>query len=89
MAAGLTADEDFDELADFIKTFNERSNALEDVNEQLVSLEKELTTAAVWPNNKYFPDKMAQLSRIKYNLPSSDKQVFGNYKSYNCAGQLS
>ena len=88
-ASGNSPDPTLTELASFIKIYNERANALAEINEQLNSLNKDLMTASEWPTGAFYSDKRAQLSRMNYNIPSSDTEVFGNYQSYPCASALS
>ncbi len=87
-ASGNTPDPTLTELASFIKIYNERANALAAINEQLNSLDKDLMTASEWPTGAFYSDKRAQLSRMNYNMPSSDTKVFGKYQSYPCASAL-
>lgn len=88
-ASNLMPDAKLNELDGFIDDYNDRANSLEDVNDQLKTLNSELSTAIAWPHNTFYSDKRGQLSSIKYKLPPSETASFGKYNSYSGVKDLS
>jgi hypothetical protein len=89
VAANMSPEKELNDLDAFILTYNERANALEEVNTELQTLNDELATAISWPHNTFYSDKRGQLSSIKYKLPPSETASFGKFKSYACVNELS
>ncbi|TFG96868.1 MAG: hypothetical protein E4H13_11650 [Calditrichales bacterium] len=82
------ASEDLTVLSDFITAFNNRAGVLANIQDQLKTLNQTISTASPWPSNTFYAEKREKLSRLKYELPSTDLQAFGRYKSYPCVGFL-
>jgi len=87
-SVGQTPAPDFLELESFIKTYNQRTNAVTDIRTQLNKLNAALTTSSGWPLATFYSDRRAEISQMRYKMPSSDMQAFGKYKSYACAALL-
>jgi hypothetical protein len=88
-ASNLAPDKNLNDLDAFVDTYNERASALRELQDNLKTLNTELTTGIAWPHNTFYSDKRGELSSLKYKLPPSETASFGKYQSYACVKQLS
>jgi len=87
-ASNINPEANVSEMNSFLETYNERAKNLEDVKEQVKTLNTILMTEIVWPGNTLYTDKRGDLSHIRSKLPPSETNSFGKYKSYTCVKEL-
>jgi hypothetical protein len=89
IASNISPEKSLNDLDSFLDTYNDRANALAEINNQLETLNNELMTAISWPNNTFYAGKRSKLSPLKSKLPPSETESFGKFKSYTCVKELS
>lgn len=87
-ASGKTLPKEFTALEDFVGDFNKRSSSLQRINEEIDQVKQILNKPESWPANMFFTDQRARLSKLNYQMPVSETESFGKYKSYACASLL-
>jgi hypothetical protein len=87
-ASNMSPEKNLNELDTFIDSYNEKANALSEINGQLKTMNNELLTEIAWPNNSFYSGKRSELSPMKNKLPSSETASFGKYQSYTCVKEL-
>jgi hypothetical protein len=78
----------FQKLAAFIRSYNEKSNALLVIKKKVNDLESSVKNLGEWPSNTYFSGVQQKLSNIAYGLPKASFSGHGKYANYRCVGLL-
>jgi len=84
----ISPDDNFLSVSKFIDAFNQRSQALQKVEEDLNKIKTDVQKNTSWPSNTFYIDTRVRLSQLKYALPKSDSDSFGRYGSYACTSLL-
>jgi hypothetical protein len=87
-ACNISPDSDFQTVSQFIKLFNQRSDALKEVETKLNAIKSEVQKNTAWPTNTFYTDMLVRLSKLKYAIPQSDVDSYGKYRSYVCTSLL-
>ncbi len=78
----------FQKLAAFVRSYNEKANALSDTRKKVENLRTSVENLSKFPSNTYFSGIQQQLSNIAYGLPNARFSGHGKYANYRCVGLL-
>jgi len=86
--SGISAPNNFRKLYNFVRSFNGKAQALQQVKKKFNLLKKEVENSKAMPSNTYFGGVLTRLSKLKFKMPSEGGTAFTPYSRYRCVKAL-
>ncbi len=86
--AGLTFDEDFKQLAAFVKGYNSTVDKIWAAKKKFEAIVQKAESRRSMPDNLFFSEIVTQLSKLQYTLPKVDHPGLRPYARYQCVKLL-
>lgn len=87
-AIGRSQPENYKELAAFVTSFNQKSNAVQLLRKEIDGFKKKIQTTKSWPNNSFFTKALKKLQGYQSELPAAGFSENGSYAKTKAARLL-